>query len=114
MRLRWSMTRGNLVVSTPSPSIQVPIVNMYGSQMVYCSPMTHGPFKSSRSISSKHSVIVAGTLRFHRLDRRGVVRPPRASPAMRMRDVHCRAEIAVELLHLPQGKRIQERPQFCL
>src|SRR5207253_7082245 len=27
MRLRWSMTRGSLVVSTPSPSIQFPIVN---------------------------------------------------------------------------------------
>ena len=58
------MTRGSLVVSTPSPSIQVPIVNRYGSQIVYCSPMTHGPFSSLRSISSKHSVIVAGTLRF--------------------------------------------------
>jgi hypothetical protein len=58
------MTRGNLVVSTPSPSIQVPIVNRYGSQMVYCSPMTHGPFSSLRSISSTHSVMVARTLRF--------------------------------------------------
>jgi len=28
------MTRGSLVVSTPSPSIQVPIVNRYGSQIL--------------------------------------------------------------------------------
>jgi hypothetical protein len=48
----------------PPPSIQVPIVNRYGSQIVYCSPMTHGPFSSLRSISSKHSVMVARTLRF--------------------------------------------------
>src|SRR5215468_9656400 len=50
------MTRGNLVVSTPSPSIQVPIVNRYGSQIVYCSPMTHGPFKSLRSISATRTL----------------------------------------------------------
>ena len=42
-----------------------------GSQIVYCSPMTHGPFSSLRSISSKHSVMVAHTLTLHRLDRRG-------------------------------------------
>src|SRR6516164_9486953 len=40
-----------------------------------------------------------GYLARHRLDRRGVVRPPRAPPAMRVRDVHGRAKIAVELLH---------------
>jgi len=44
---------------------------MRGSQIVYCSPMTHGPFSSLRSISSKHSVMVAHTLTLHRLDRRG-------------------------------------------
>src|ERR1700738_3976889 len=37
---------------------------MGGLQIVYCSPMTHGPFSSLRSISSKHSVMVAHTLRF--------------------------------------------------
>jgi hypothetical protein len=37
---------------------------MRGSQIVYCSPMTHGPFSSLRSISSKHSIMVAHTLRF--------------------------------------------------
>src|SRR4029077_16289694 len=37
---------------------------MRGPQIVYCSPMTHGPFSSLRSISSKHSVMVAHTLRF--------------------------------------------------
>jgi hypothetical protein len=37
---------------------------MRGPQIVYCSAMTHGPFSSLRSISSKHSVMVAHTLRF--------------------------------------------------
>src|SRR5215469_16066762 len=64
MRSRYSITRGSLVVSTRSRSSQVAIVNKYGSQIVYCSRMTHGPFSSLRSIRSKHSVIVAGTLRF--------------------------------------------------
>src|ERR1700746_3047089 len=53
MRLRCPMTRGSLVVSTLSPSSHVAIVNRYGSQIVYCSPITHGPFSSLRSISSK-------------------------------------------------------------
>src|SRR4029077_9000903 len=114
MRLRCSMTRGSLVVSTPSPSIQVPIVNRYGSQMVYCSPMTHGPFKSLRSISSKHSVVVAGTLRFIASIAAASSAQRAPPPAMRVRDVNGRAEIAVKLLHLRQGERIRERREFSL
>jgi hypothetical protein len=55
-----------------------------------------------------------GHLALHRLDRRGVVRPTRAAPAMRVRDVHGRAQIAVELLQLRQGERIRDRREFCL
>src|SRR5258708_6542649 len=104
MRFRFSMTRGSLVVSTPSPWIQVPIVNRYGSQVVYCSPMTHGPFSNLRSISTLRSS-----------PRSPRHRPPNAlPPAMRVRDVPSRAEIAVELLQLRQGERVRERREFCL
>src|SRR4029077_9419596 len=45
----------------------------------------------------------------HRLDGRGVVRPPRAPHAMGVSNVHGRAKIAVELLNLCEGERIIER-----
>ena len=41
-----------------------------------------------------------GYLALHGLDRRGIIRPPGAAPAVRVRHMNCRAEIAVELLRL--------------
>src|SRR5262249_42176710 len=106
MRARCSITRGSLLVSTPSPSIQEAIVNRYGSQIVYWSPMTHRPFKNLCSISAKHSVMVDGTLRF--IASIAAVRPAGPSPTMRVRNVYSRAKIGVELLNLGKGERIGE------
>jgi hypothetical protein len=51
-------------------------------------------------------------LPLHRLDRRAIVGPAGAAPTMRVRHVHGRAQIAVELLNLCQGERIRERREF--
>jgi hypothetical protein len=53
--------------------------------------------------------MVAGTLRFIAPDRRGIVHPSRPSSAVRVGDMHSRAKIAVEFLHLCQGEGIGER-----
>ena len=83
-----------------------------GSQIVNCPPMTHGPFSSLFSISSEAFHHGRGHFALHRLDRHCIVGPPGAAPAMRVRDMHGRAKIAVELLHLREGKRIGERREF--
>src|SRR5262245_40817536 len=63
MRCTESTTFGKRLISTPSPSSHCDRVNRYGSQMVYRSPITHGPESIDASISSKQSPTVLGTLR---------------------------------------------------
>ena len=43
----------------------------------------------------------------HGLDRRGIIRPPRAAPAMRVGDVYGRAQITIELLDLGEREGIR-------
>ena len=93
-----------------SPSSHEAIVNRYGRNRVV---LAHGPRPSElRSIRSKHSVIVAGTAFIASIVAASSAQ--RAPRAMRVRDVHGRAQIAVEFLHLGEREGVRQRREFCV
>src|SRR3954469_14604471 len=73
-------------------------------------PVAHDPRTPQELLFDQFEAFRHGRrhLALHRLDRGGIVCPPSATPAMRMRDVHGRAKIAVELLHLREGEWIRQ------